>query len=58
MISDSFIVKYMEAVVNNKTESIVYSKEKQNAVEDYNPNLNYAYECNNDLKYMFLNEDK
>ena len=58
MISDSFIVKYMEAVVNNKTESIVYSRDKKNAVDDYNPNLNYVYECNNDLKNMFLNEDK
>ena len=58
MVSDSFIVKYVEAVVNNKTESIVVSKDKKNAVDDYNPNLNYVYECNNDLKYMFLNEDK
>ena len=58
MISDSYLVKYMEAVVNNKTETIQVTEEKKKAVYAYNPNFDYNSKCNIDLRNMFLNEDE
>ena len=58
MISDSYLIDYVEKNVYRSNEKIVKSKEKEKAIENYDPNENYVSKCNNDLRNIFLDDKK
>ena len=37
-------------------EKNVKTKEKEKAIENYDPNENYVSKCNNDLRKIFLDD--
>lgn len=56
MISDSHLIYYVEKNVYRENEKIVKTKEKQNAIENYDPNENYVAICNYDLRKIFVSD--
>ena len=56
MISDSYLIEYVESNVYRMNEKNVKTKEKEKAIENYDPNENYVSKCNNDLRKIFLDE--
>ena len=57
MISDSFLINYVETIINDRNEKINPSQDKMNAVKKFNPNENFVLHCNSNMRKIFL-EDK
>ncbi len=56
MISDNYLIEYVESNVYRMNEKNVKTKEKEKAIENYDPNENYVSKCNNDLRKIFLDD--
>ena len=57
MITDSILIDYLVSIVDDPKEKPVFTKAQNEAIRNYDPNLNYEEQCNDKLFSLFSSEN-